>query len=330
MNSFKFIIPSKNIIIFYKSNTTIIKPLKFYIYKKLKKNIFSYHFSNQNLNLFKKVLSNIYTYIDFWKYKRKINKKYLLNLLKYSDDNYDLIIIKENYKSIYFDYKKQLVKKIFHENFIDTNLKLISELSNYMNISLIKIEKNLIFERLIDGEFLSPSEINLQFLEKIYLSSLNRKNYNFEYENDLLKISNAISRLPLKKTTNINYLNLNQSFISNIKKFKYVVSYNDCSIHNIIVKEDKIYYVDINPRKISLAPFFYEYYCLIISSKVEYNIKLNSFFYKKFTKQFLNEIDIEFNSQSLNVILYSTIVFMVYYKKINLNSVEKWLTKIFD
>ena len=75
MNSFKFIIPSKNIIIFYKSNKSIIKPLKFYINKKLKKNIFSYHFSNQNLNLFKKVLSNIYTYIDFWKYKKKNRQK---------------------------------------------------------------------------------------------------------------------------------------------------------------------------------------------------------------------------------------------------------------
>lgn len=330
MNSFKFIIPSKNIIIFYKSNKSIIKPLKFYINKKLKKNIFSYHFSNQNLNIFKKVLSNIYTYIDFLKYKKKIDKKYLLNFLKYSNNNYDLIIVKENYKSIYFDYKKQLVRKIFHENFIDTNSKLISELSNYMNISLIKIEKNLILEKLIDGEFLSHSEINIQFLEKIYFSSLNRKNYTFEHEKDLLKISNTISRLPLKKISNVNYSYLNQSFISNIKKFKYVVSYNDCSIHNIIVKEDKIYYVDINPRKISLAPFFYEYYCLLISSKVEYNMNFNSFFYKKFTKQFLNEIDIEFNSQSLNVILYSTIVFMIYYKKINLNSVEKWLTKIFD
>ena len=199
MNSFKFIIPSKNIIIFYKSNKSIIKPLKFYINKKLKKNIFSYHFSNQNLNIFKKVLSNIYTYIDFLKYKKKIDKKYLLNFLKYSNNNYDLIIVKENYKSIYFDYKKQLVRKIFHENFIDTNSKLISELSNYMNISLIKIEKNLILEKLIDGEFLSHSEINIQFLEKIYFSSLNRKNYTFEHEKDLLKISNTISRLPLKK-----------------------------------------------------------------------------------------------------------------------------------
>ena len=65
MNSFKFIIPSKNTIIIYKPDKVILKPLKFYINKKLKKNIFSYHFSNQNLHLFKKALSNIYTYIDF-------------------------------------------------------------------------------------------------------------------------------------------------------------------------------------------------------------------------------------------------------------------------
>ena len=268
MNSFKFIIPSKNTIIIYKPDKVILKPLKFYINKKLKKNIFSYHFSNQNLHLFKKALSNIYTYIDFWKYKKKIDKKYLSNLLKPSDLNYDLIIIKENYKSIYFDYKKQLVKKIFYNNFINTNFKLISELSNYINISLIKIEKNLIFEKLIDGEFLSPSKINIEFLEKIYLSSLNRKHHSFKHEKDLLKISNIVSKLPLKKTTGINYLKLNQSFILNIKKFKYVVSYNDCSIHNIIVKGDKLYYVDINPRKISLAPLFYEYYCQLFLQKL--------------------------------------------------------------
>ena len=85
---------------------------------------------------------------------------------------------------------------------------------------------------------------------------------------DLLKISNIVSKLPLKKTTGINYPKLNQSFILNIKKFKYVVSYNDCSIHNIIVKDDKLYYVDINPRKISLAPLFYEYYCQLFLQKL--------------------------------------------------------------
>ena len=329
MNGFNFIVPSKNIIILYKPNTIITNTLKFYINRKLKKELFSNHISNQNLNLLKKILSNIYTYIEFWYYKKKINKQHLCNLYKSFDNKYDLVIIKENYKSIYFDYKNQLIKKNFEKDFIDTNLKLISELSNYIDTSFIKIEKNFILEKLIDGEILSPSKINLKYLEKIYLSSLNRKYYSFAYEKDLLKISETISKLSFKKKIGVNFTDLNQSFKSQIKKFKFVVSYNDCSIHNLIVKEDKLYYIDLNPRKISLAPSFYEYYCLIISSKVEYDIDFDSFFFKEFTKKFLNKIDIEFNNKSLNFILYSTIVFMIYYKKININSADLWLSKIF-
>ena len=60
---------------------------------------------------------------------------------------------------------KNNYEKIFYNNFINTNFKLISELSNILIYS-IKIEKNLIFEKLIDA-LLSPSKINIEFLEKI-------------------------------------------------------------------------------------------------------------------------------------------------------------------
>ena len=327
MKTFDFIIPCKNIIIIYKKNTVITNQLDFFINKKLKKNLISGHISNQNLNIFKKILSNIHTLIEFWKFKKKIDKQYLINLYNSFNNKYDLVIIKFNYKSIFFDYKNQLIKKIFKNDFQDTNINLINEISNYINTSFIKIKKNLIIERFIDGNSFYNSKNNFQNLEKIYLSSINRISHPFDDDLKLLDISRNIIK-SIKDNKDVLYFkNLNQLLIDNLKKFKFVVSYNDCSLHNLIIKNDRLYYIDINPRKISIAPTFYEFFCLIISSKVEYDIKFNKSF-MIIAKRFSNEINIK--KQSVDLLLYSTIVFMVYYNKINLNSINAWLNKTFD
>lgn len=328
---FDIIIPSKNIIIFKKKKINIPKHLNFFIEKKISFKFFKYNISQKKLIFYKKVYSNLYQLFDLYLYK--IKNYFILNRLFKNEKKYeyDFIIYFCNYKIISFDLKNFLVKKIFLNDFETKNMYLIYELQKSMKTSFIKLEKKTIYENYIEGEPLIKSKNINCFIKSIYDNLISRNLKNFKNINELCTLSEEFISIMSSEKKNLMFCqSLHNNFKNNLYNFSYVVSYTDCSLHNVIVKNDQLYYIDIIPRKIDIAPSFYEFFCLIISSKIEYNYDFDFDLISEISDNFFKKIfKNNFSTSNLNDFYYSTFVFMIYFKKINLQSSKNWFLNIF-